>query len=102
MPHLVKLYIRQVIIGYLVAAAFVGMLMVFNVANLWSLVSGSPVGWLALLMLWLFNGVVFAGVQFALALPRGTEDDDNKGRRAPMPVTLSQAIPVRAQDRREG
>ena len=99
MPHLIKLYIRQVIIGYAISAAFVASLMWFDIANLWSLISGSPVGWLALLMLWVFNGIVFAGVQFALALPKSHGEDNDRGRRDPMPVILAEPVPVRHTDR---
>lgn len=98
MPHLVKLYIRQVIVGYGISAAFVALLMVFDVAQLWSLVSGSSVGWLALLMLWVFNGIVFAGVQFALALPKGHGDDDS-GRRGLRPALVADPVTVRVKTR---
>jgi len=100
MPHLVKLYIRQVVVGYAISAAFVAALLAFDVANLWSLISGSPVGWLAALMLWVFNGIVFAGVQFALALPKGHGDDgDDRGRRDALLVLLAEPVPVRHDDR---
>lgn len=102
MPHLIRLYIRQVIIGYGISAAFVALLMYFNVANLWSLISGSTVGWLALLMLWVFNGIVFSGVQFALALPKGHGEDDDRGKRDTVPVLMSEPVPVRhTGERRE-
>lgn len=100
MPHLVKLYIRQVVVGYAISAAFVALLLSFDVANLWSLISGSPVGWLACLMLWVFNGIVFAGVQFALALPKGHgADDDDGGCRQAAPMYMSEPVPVRCDDR---
>lgn len=97
MPYLVRLYIRQVIIGYAISAGFVALLLASNVANLWHLVSTSNIGWLAVLMLWVFNGIVFAGVQFALSLPKGHGEDDNdqKGRSITVPVYLEQAVPIR-------
>ena len=97
MPKLIRLYITHCAIGFGIAAVFVGMLMWFNVANLWHLISGSDKGWLALLVLWLSNGVVFAGVQFGIAVMRMKDDDDDEprgGRRqrvAPQP----RMIPVR-------
>jgi hypothetical protein len=100
MPHLVKVYIRQVAIGFAISAAFVTMLLFVNVANLGALVLGSPIGWLACLMLWIFNGIVFAGVQFALALPKGHgEDDDSGGKPAATDVLLAEPIRVRQTDR---
>ncbi|MDV7143192.1 hypothetical protein R3X27_10920 [Tropicimonas sp. TH_r6] len=80
MPKLVRLYIRQVLIGYLISAAFVSLLMWFNVGNLWHLVTHTSGGWIALLMLFIFNGVVFAGVQFGISIMRMAEDDNDAGR----------------------
>lgn len=99
MPHLVRVYIRQVLIGYAVSAVFVSLLLSLNVANLWHLVSHDPAGWIAVLMLWIFNGVVFAGVQFALALPSGRDNGDG-GRRGRLPVLLAEPVPVRVSDDR--
>jgi len=68
MPALVRLYIRNVIIGFALSVVFVGALLGLNVANLWHLVSTSPMGWVAGLMLFVFNGIVFAGVQFGIVI----------------------------------
>jgi dolichyl-phosphate-mannose--protein O-mannosyl transferase len=76
MPKLIRLYITHVAIGFAIAAAFVGMLLWFNVANLWHLVTHSDQGLLAVVILWFANGIVFAGVQFAIAVMRLKEDDD--------------------------
>lgn len=59
MPKLVKLYITQTLIGFAIAAAFVGVLLYLNVANLWHLVTHSDVGVLAVFLLWLFHGSFF-------------------------------------------
>lgn len=80
MPKLVQLYIRQVIIGYILSAIFVGLLLSLNVANLWHLVTHTDGGWIAVLMLWIFNGVVFAGVQFGISVMRMSRHDDDAGR----------------------
>lgn len=79
MPKLIRLYIIQVLTGFGLAALFVAMLLWLNVANLWSLISGSDVGVVAVIMLVFFNGVVFAGVQFAISIMRMAEDDDTSG-----------------------
>ena len=47
MPKLIKLYIVNVAIGFALAGLFVGMLLWFNIANLWHLVSTSDKGLLA-------------------------------------------------------
>lgn len=86
MPDLVRLYIRNVLVGFALSAVFVGALLGLNVANLWHLVSTSPMGWLAGLMLFVFNGIVFAGVQFGIVIMR-MEDrggDGGRGRRLPV------------------
>ncbi|WP_461306759.1 hypothetical protein, partial [Albidovulum sp.] len=96
MPVLVRLYIRNVAIGFLLSAVFVGALLWLDVAHLWHLVSTSPVGGIAVVMLVVFNGIVFAGVQFAIAVMRLAEDDGPRGghrqRRAAgpaLPVTVA-------------
>ncbi|WP_299848423.1 hypothetical protein [uncultured Roseovarius sp.] len=102
MPKLIRLYIINVAIGFALAAVFVAMLLWFNVGNLWHLVSHTEQGWLAVLILWIANGIVFAGVQFAIAVMRMKDDDDDEprgGRRnrvmRPEPVP----IPVRVEAR---
>ncbi|TDE40910.1 hypothetical protein [Antarcticimicrobium sediminis] len=93
MPKLIKLYIRNVIIGFAIAAAFVAMLLWFNVMNMWHLVSTSDVGILAVLVLWLAHGVVFAGVQFAWAVMSMAERDES-GPRGNTPVRIKELHPV--------
>ncbi|WP_171130218.1 MULTISPECIES: hypothetical protein [unclassified Ruegeria] len=64
MPKLIRLYITQVAMGFVISAVFVGVLLVLNVANLRTLILGSDIGLVALAMIWFMNGIVFAGVQF--------------------------------------
>ena len=92
MPTLVRFYIRHTLIGFAIAAAFVGLLFWFNVANLWPLVSTSDVGVLAAVLLVVFHGIVFSGVQFGVAIMRMAEDGDDGGRRDA--VTVRDAVPV--------
>lgn len=77
MPKLIRLYIVNVAIGFGIAAVFVGLLLWFDIANLWHLISTSDKGWIALLVLWISNGVIFAGVQFGIAVMRLKDDDDD-------------------------
>ena len=103
MPKLVRLYITQVAIGFGIAAAFVAMLLWFNVANLWHLVTHSDKGLLAVVVLWFANGIVFAGVQFAIAVMRMKDDDDDEPRGGHRQRAMGReymAIPVRVDDRR--
>ena len=98
MPRLVRLYIRQCLIGYALSAAFVAALLWFNVANLWHLVTHVDIGWLAVVLLVLFNGVVFSGVQFGIAIMRMGDDEDEggPGRRDALPLAEPVLIPVSA------
>lgn len=80
MPKLVRLYITQVAIGFGLSGVFVTLLLWFNIANLWHLVSHSDKGLLAVVIFWFANGIVFAGVQFAIAVMRMKDDDDDEPR----------------------
>ncbi len=82
MPQLIQVYIRQALIGFGLAALFVAGLLALDVAHLWRLVSHSPMGWIAVTMLWVANGIVFAGVQFAITIMQmGEESDGPRGGR---------------------
>lgn len=100
MPKLVRLYIVNVAIGFGLALVFVALLIGFDVAHLRHLVLHTEMGWLAGVMMVMFNGVVFAGVQFAIAVMRLAEPDDGPrgGRKARFPATL-RPIPVEAAAR---
>lgn len=76
MPKLIKLYIVNVAIGFAIALAFAVMLVWADIGHLRHLVLETEMGWLAFGMMWFFNGIVFAGVQFAIAIMRMAEDDD--------------------------
>ena len=99
MPELVRLYIKNVVIGFGLSVVFVGALLYTNVANLWHLVSTSNVGWIAVVMLVFFNGVVFAGVQFAITIMRmeGRDDEPKGGRRAPVATREPARVTVAAE-----
>ncbi|MCE6951702.1 hypothetical protein LAZ40_14530 [Cereibacter sphaeroides] len=94
MPQLVRLYIVNVLIGFGIAIAFVAALVALDVGGLWHLVLETDMGWLGGLMLVMFNGVVFAGVQFAIAVMRMADPEDGTppGGRAKRPLR-----PVRAE-----
>ena len=98
MPKLIRLYIRQVLFGFGLGTLFIGALLYSNVGNLWHLVSSSPMGWIAIWMLFIANGAVFAGVQFAITIMRMEEKDDGPsgGKRAPEPVLCAVPVPVDA------
>ena len=97
MPTLVRLYIRNVFVGFGLSALFVGALLGLNVANLWHLISTSPQGWLAVLMLFVFHGIVFAGVQFAIVIMRMEDRGQGSGGGRREAIKPAQAEPLRVR-----
>ena len=101
MPKLVRLYIQQVLIGFGLSAVFTAILVYFNVANLQRLLLGSSDGLLGLFLIFFFNGLVFAGVQFGIRIMRmGHEDDDDDDDDRGMPVWNAQPVAIRSSDSR--
>ncbi len=75
MPVLVRLYICECLLGFALAIGFSMALVILNVGNLGHLIGTVRGGWLAFLLLCVFNGIVFSGVQFAWTVLRMTEDE---------------------------
>lgn len=104
MTVLVRMYIRNVAIGFVLALVFTGALLALNVANLWHLVTHTQGGVIAVIMLVVFNTIVFAGVQFAIAVMRMAEPDDQRprGPKAPavtrMPAQVALTVRKPAQN----
>lgn len=70
MPELVRLYLRNIAIGAALAAVFTIALIAFDVGHLRHLVMATEGGFIAVMLLFVFNTLVFAGVQFAIAVMR--------------------------------
>ena len=88
MPKIFRFYIRHCLIGFAISGIFIALLMYFNVANLWHLISTSDIGLMALTVFWVLNGIVFAGAQTAVAVLLMTKPEDKgpsggKGVRLP-------------------
>ncbi|MGB1034925.1 MAG: hypothetical protein ACPGVS_07865 [Primorskyibacter sp.] len=101
MPKLIRMYIIHAMIGFGLSALFVAALLYFNIANLRHLVMHTQGGGLAVGMLWVLNGTVFAGVQFGVAvmLMRGQDHTPRGGGRRQMaPRSLTPVLaPIRAR-----
>jgi hypothetical protein len=94
MPKLVRLYIQSVAIGFALSVAFVAALVVMDVAGLQGLILGSSMGLVAAAMLVVFNGVIFAGAQFAYAIMQMADKDEGpRGGRG----LRQELIPVRVE-----
>ncbi|WP_375173142.1 hypothetical protein [Pseudooceanicola sp.] len=100
MPKLVRLYIKNVLIGFVIAAIFVAMLIGFDVGGLRHLLTASSAGYMAVAMLWFANGIVFAGVQFAIAVMALRERDSGPSGGTRAPVTPRIPAPVRETAKR--
>ena len=96
MPKLIRLYVINVLIGFALSLAFLVLLLWLDVAGLRRLILGTEMGWLGGVMLWVFNGIVFAGVQFGIAVMRMGEREDEYPPRGPrQPEALRPvAVPV--------
>ncbi len=97
MPKLIRLYIECVVVGFLIALVFTGGLLWLDVGGIGHLVLASDIGWVAALMLVVFNGIVFAAVQFAVRVMGMADDDEGPkgGHGAREPVLVPVPVPVR-------
>jgi len=98
MPELVRLYIRQVLIGICLAIVFTGLLLWLDVAHLRHLVLADRAGWVAVVMLVVFNSIVFGGVQFAMTIMGMAERDDRpRGPKAPVTGGVAATDPAKVR-----
>lgn len=67
-PSLIRLFVWHAFWGSLAAAVFTGLLLYFNVLNLWHLVTHSDIGVFAVFLLWWMLSTVFGAVQIAYAV----------------------------------
>lgn len=102
MPALVRLYIQSVALGFAISAGFTAGLLWLDVAGIGHLVLASNIGWIAVAMLVIFNGIVFAAVQFAFRVMAMAEGDAGSqgGRGAREPVLVP--VPVQVRGERQG
>ncbi|MEO0917337.1 MAG: hypothetical protein AAFY31_10210 [Pseudomonadota bacterium] len=76
MPKLIRLYVRASLLGFAIAIVFSTALVLFNVANLGHLITNVEGGFIAFVLLCVFNGIVFAGVQFGITIMRMADKDE--------------------------
>jgi hypothetical protein len=88
-PDLMRLYLGHCAIGFVLSAIFVACLLWLDIARIGSLVATSDVGWLAIFLLWFFNGSVFGGVQFAVSIMLNVDRDDDHSGGTPLPVLIN-------------
>lgn len=91
LPRLVRLFIFHGLVGFAIAAAFTALVLWLNVANIGHLVFTVQGGWLAALVFFMLNGIVFSGAQTAIVV-MSLGGDENRGNG---PGTAVRAEPVR-------
>lgn len=79
MPKLVRLYVVHSLVGFVLAGVFTALLLAADIAGLRHLVTHTEDGPLAVLLLVVFNGIVFSGAQFGIAVMRMAEPADRDG-----------------------
>jgi uncharacterized membrane protein len=102
MPDHIKMILRHAFYGFLIALAFVGGLLAFNVANLWHLVTHTAEGPIALVVFVVLCTITFGSVQIGYKImSMGEENDDRDGgKRDAIPTLVAIPVPVRADERR--
>lgn len=68
LPRIVRLYILNAALGFVLSGIFTAAIIWLNVANIGHLVAHVSGGWLAALVFFVLNGLVFAGVQSAIVI----------------------------------
>ena len=79
LPPLVRLYIRSVVAGLWLSGVFVAALLWGDVAGLRRLVLAAPEGVLAVVLLVVFNALVFSGAKFGIRVMAQAEKDQRPG-----------------------
>lgn len=68
MPDILRLFLRNALIGFAVAGLFVALLIYLNVNGLRDMLAGEERVWLAVFLLWFGNATVFGALQIAWAV----------------------------------
>lgn len=102
MPQLVRLYIQSVALGFVLSALFTGGILWLDIAGVGHLILASDIGWIAVAMLVIFNGIVFSAVQFAFRIMGMAESDEppQGGRGVREPVLVPAVAPAVSRPRR--
>lgn len=102
MPDHIKLILRHAAFGFVLSAAFIALLMYFNVANLWHLGTHTSEGPIALAMMFVFCGITFGSAQVGYKIMMMTNEDDGGqgGKRDGVMLRSPVAIPIPVEDPR--
>lgn len=100
LPRIVRLYILNCFLGFMLAAVFTGLVLWLNIGNIGHLVAHVSGGWLAGLVFFGLNGIVFAGVQSAIVvMSLGRREPPSGGHGRPIDAVPVPALSPRAKAR---
>lgn len=68
LPRVVRVCILNCVLGFVLSGVFTALVLWFDVAGIGHLVRHVPGGGLALLVFFVLNGIVFAGVQTGIVI----------------------------------
>ena len=68
LPRIVRICIFHWLVGFALAAGFTGAVLAWDVVGIRHLVTHVQGGWLAALVFFVLNGIVFAGVQVGVVV----------------------------------
>ena len=101
MPHHIRFILRHAALGFGIAFAFVVMLLAFDVAGLWHLVTHTAEGPIALGVLFILCGITFGSAQVGYKImTMGEDDGEEGGKRDAIRSYDAIPVPVRTEDRR--
>lgn len=89
MPKHIRFLLKHAVFGAFAALCFVSLLLWFNVANLWYLVTHTDAGPLALGIMTVFFVITFGSVQMGLAVMGLADKSDDKPPRGPKTPVLA-------------
>jgi uncharacterized membrane protein len=104
MPDHIKFILKHAVIGLGLGVAFVALLLAFDVAGLWHLVTHTSEGPIAAIVLTVLCGITFGSAQIGykiMSMGEETDSDNDEGGKRDGVFTFDPLpVPVRADDRR--
>ena len=96
LPRLVRLYLLNCVIGFVLAGVFTGLILWTNIGNIRHLVMAVEGGWLAGAIFFVLNGIVFAGVQTGIVIMSMTYGRDDPPKRKRPSASPCRYLPAAA------
>ncbi len=95
MPAHIRFILTHAAVGFGISIAFTALLLWFNVANLWHLVTHTTEGPIAVIMLVVFGGITFGSAQIGYKIMTLSKDDDDQDGGKCDALPLVEPVPVR-------